>query len=50
LVLEVHRARGGSDKALSRLKNDLQARAFEAFRDHGSRHAVPFTDGDNLFT
>src|SRR5438067_11882925 len=50
LILEVHRARGGSNKALGDLEDHLQARASEALGDHRSRDAVALADGDDFFS
>src|SRR5437667_11481785 len=50
LILEIHRAGGGSNKALGDLEDHLQARAAEALGDHRSRDTVALADGDDFFS
>jgi hypothetical protein len=50
LVFEVHGAGGGSDKALSGLKDYFHASAFQTLRDYRPWNAVSFANGDNFFT
>jgi hypothetical protein len=48
LVFEIHRACGGSNKALGGLENDFVTRAFETFGNNRARDTVPFANGDDF--
>jgi hypothetical protein len=50
LILEVHRACGGSNKTFGGLKDNLETRALQALGNNRSRNAVAFANGDHSFT